>query len=81
MPPNALTIEEKRQWLIQHVAQKASGHDYFRTHDGYHFEGYILEVGETAVLFEWALGPFAASDEYSEPLEIPIESIDISSLR
>jgi hypothetical protein len=78
------TIEEKRQTLLQYVAYDKNGHDYFRLNDGSHFEGYIVEVRETSIIFEWAIGPFESLEEYYahlEPLEIPIDGIDIHSLK
>ncbi len=48
----------------------------FQLTDGRSFEGYVVEVGETAVLVMDA-GP-AASDE---PVEIALASIDLGTLR
>jgi hypothetical protein len=81
MPPNEMTIAEKRQMLLQYVAHEKNGHDYFRLNDGSHFEGYIVEVGETTIVFQWAPSLFDSADLVHEEVEIPIEEIDILSLK
>ncbi len=81
MRPEEAMVEEKRQMLLQYMAVERSGHDYFRLHNGSHFEGYILDVGEATVLFEWAPSLFDDSDAPAEPFEIPLEEIDIRTLK
>ena len=48
----------------------------FQLSDGRTFEGYVVEVGETAVLVMEA-GPLASE----EPAEIPLDDIDLGTLR
>ncbi|MCI0699754.1 MAG: hypothetical protein L0241_01540 [Planctomycetia bacterium] len=80
MKPDEPSLEEKRAALTRYIDRGDSGHDYFKLHDGRDFEGYILEVGDTTIVFQWAHSPFAPGESH-ESFEIPIESIDIRSLR
>ena len=50
----------------------------FRLVDGRDFEGCVVEVGETAVLV-MSTGPLASDDD--EPVEIPLDTIDLGTLR
>ena len=73
------TLEEKRAALMQY-AENYTAHAYFELNDGRAHEGYLLEVGETAILFEWAVSPFDEGFVH-EPFEIPIMDISIRSFR
>lgn len=75
------TLEEKRQVLLQYLAAVRDGHHYFKTHDGDPCEGYIVEVGEVAVIFMWAPSPFDHPDLVDEEVSIPIEVIDTTTLK
>lgn len=48
----------------------------FQLNDGRAFEGYVVEVGESAVLVMDS-GPLASD----EPVEIPLDAIDLGTLR
>ena len=47
---------------------------------GQWYEGYIMEVQETTIVFCWAPSPFDDTDLYKEEFEIPINEINLSTL-
>jgi len=61
--------------LLERFMDRGDKH-LFQLSDGRSFEGYVVEVGEAAVLVMEA-GPLASD----ETVEIAIESIDLGTLR
>jgi hypothetical protein len=72
-------LEGKRIAIEKYVESSKNLQDCFDLEDGTGYEGYILEVGEEAILFEWAYSPFTDGRE-EPPFAIPIAEIDIASL-
>ena len=61
--------------LLERFMERGDKH-LFQLSDGRSFEGYVVEVGETAVLVMEA-GPLASE----ETVEIALDNIDLGTLR
>ena len=75
------SVAEKRSVIQKYVeASEARAHQYFELEDGTTYEGYIIEINEEVLLFEWAYSPITNNlDE--QPFEIAIQQINIHSFR
>ena len=75
------SLAEKRSAIQKYVeANEARAHQYFELEDGTTYEGYIIEVNEEVLLFEWAYSPIT-DNPHEQPFEIAIQQINIRSFR
>lgn len=76
-----LSLAEKRSAIERYVeASEGKGHHYFELDDGTPYEGYIIEIHEHALLFEWAYSPISNNHD-EQPFAVPIQQINTNSFR
>ena len=75
-----LPLQQKRLMLEQYSEQQTGRH-YFELLDGTKYEGGIQEVGESTIEFVCAFSPFDDANANYEPIEIPIDIINVNSFR
>ena len=73
--PTALATRESARDLLERFMEHGDRH-LFQLSDGRAFEGWVVEVGETAVLVMDS-GPLASE----ETVEIALDAINLSTLR
>jgi hypothetical protein len=74
--PSTASLTSARD-LLERFMEHGDRH-LFRLHDGRSIEGWVVEIGEEAVLVMDA-GPLAS--ESDDPIEISLAAIDLGSLR
>lgn len=74
------TSRREKQRVVERIAETQDGHQCLRTETGRVYEGWIIEVTETALVFMHAPSPFHAQATGGRELAPPNEEIALDQI-